>query len=203
MSIDCIKLEKKFNNRVIFEGIDVVFKKGLCHCIKGGNGSGKTTFLKIIAGLEKFNSGHVFYKGFCTYSSSNPYMLNGTVLENIEYPLKLKRQKDRVDKKNVLTLIEALGLQDFENRMAESLSSGEKQKVALARALVWSPDILLLDEPTANIDLETVQKVENLLVEFTEDKRKTILLVSHDAQQANRISDVLWHLKDKKLIREN
>lgn len=203
MSINCIQLEKKMNNQVLLNSIDANFQKGLCHCICGENGSGKTTLLKIIAGLEKANSGQVVYKGFSTYSGSSPYMLNGTVKENIEYPLKLKRQGKRVTQDAVLALIDRLGLKGVENREANVLSSGEKQKVALARALVWSPDILLLDEPTANIDLETVEKIEKLLLDFLKDQSKTVLLVSHDLQQANRVSDVMWHLKNKKLMRQN
>ena len=100
-------------------------------------------------------------------------------------------------------MIAQLGLDGLEHREAHSLSSGEKQKVALGRALVWNPDILLLDEPTANIDVETIERIEHILLEYVKDPEHTLLLVSHDLEQARRLSGETWVLKAQGLSKVN
>lgn len=203
MSIECLQISKAYKNKSLFKDLNIAFEKGLCNCITGENGSGKTTLLKIVAGLEKADSGSVRVKGTCTYSGSNPYMLRGTVAENIMYPLTLKRQARKTDQKQVQEIIEHLGLQGLEHRQAHSLSSGEKQKVALGRALIWNPNILLLDEPTANIDGDTIGRIEQILLEYVKDPNHTLLLVSHDLEQAKRLSGETWVLKEQGLFKVN
>lgn len=203
MSIECLQISKAYKHKSLFKDLNIAFEKGLCHCITGENGSGKTTLLKIVAGLEKADLGRVNVNGTCTYSGSNPYMLRGTVMENILYPLTLKRQGQKPDLKKVQAMIVQLGLDGLEHREAHSLSSGEKQKVALGRALVWNPDILLLDEPTANIDVETIERIEHILLEYVKDPEHTLLLVSHDLEQARRLSGETWVLKAQGLSKVN
>ncbi|MCK8061132.1 MULTISPECIES: ATP-binding cassette domain-containing protein [unclassified Fusibacter] len=195
MSIECLSLSKSFKSKLLFEDLNLKFEKGICHCISGENGTGKTTLLKIMAGLEKSDTGTVIKTGSCTYSGSNPYMLHGTVLENIQYPFTLTRQSDPSSREKVMAMIKRLGLQGLEQRTATSLSSGEKQKVALGRALVWNPEILLLDEPTANIDSSAVGKIEEILLDYIKSPNHTLLLVSHDLEQAKRLSGKSWILK--------
>ncbi len=199
MSIECRLISKGYKNKQLFKALNINFEKNICNCILGENGSGKTTLLKIIAGLEKADEGVVSKKGTCTYSGSNPYMMRGSVLENIQYPFTLKRQVGRPDPKAVLEIIERLGLRGLEHREAHSLSSGEKQKVALGRALVWQPNILLLDEPTANIDRDTIESIEQILLDYVKQPDHTLLLVSHDLEQAKRLYGKTWILKEQTL----
>jgi len=201
MSIKCHSVGKSFKNKLLFSDVTAEFKSGVCNCLTGENGTGKTTLLRIIAGLEKSDRGMVHKIGKCTYSGSNPYMLRGTVFDNILYPLTLKRHGSQPDKDKVYKMIEQLGLQGLEHREAATLSSGEKQKVALGRAMIWQPDILLLDEPTANIDRETVREIENILLEYVKIPSRTLLLVSHDHHQISRIAGESWVLKDNVLLK--
>ena len=202
MSIECRLMTKGYKNKQLFKALTVTFEKNICNCIIGENGSGKTTLLKIIAGLEKADEGIVSREGTCTYSGSNPYMLRGTVLENIQYPFTLKRQMRSPEPKAILEMIERLGLKGLEHREAYSLSSGEKQKVALGRALVWQPNILLLDEPTANIDRDTIESIEQILLDYVKQPDHTLLLVSHDLEQAKRLSGKTWVLKEQTLLNQ-
>lgn len=202
MSIECRLMEKSYKNKSLFKDLTVIFEKGHCNCITGENGSGKTTLLRILAGLEKLDKGSIINNGTCTYSGSNPYMLRGTVRENLEYPFKLKRQLEKRNKEMVDSMIEKLGLKELEDQEAQTLSSGEKQKVALGRALVWDPDILLLDEPTANIDQATIESIEKILLDYVNRPNRTLLLVSHDNEQSKRLGGQTWLLKDQKLWKE-
>ena len=201
MSIKCQSVGKSFKNKLLFSDVTAEFKSGVCNCLIGENGTGKTTLLRIIAGLEKSDKGSVHKIGKCTYSGSNPYMLRGTVFDNLIYPLTLKRHGGHPDKEKVNEMIEQLGLKGLEHREAATLSSGEKQKVALGRAMIWQPDILLLDEPTANIDRETVREIENILLEYVKKPSRTLLLVSHDHHQIGRIAGESWLLKENALLK--
>ena len=201
MSIECHHLSKAYRHKVLFKDVQARFERGVCHCITGENGTGKTTLLKIVAGLEKADSGSVDVQGSCTYSGSNPYMIRGTVWDNLVYPLTLKRQKTPVDYERIRAISLKLGLSSLEKQPAHALSSGEKQKVALGRALALNPDILLLDEPTANIDKEMIESIEQILMEYVKDSQHTLLLVSHDMHQVNRLNGQIWTLNQQGFYR--
>ena len=98
-------------------------------------------------------------------------------------------------------MISKLGLLGLEHREACTLSSGEKQKVAIGRAMIWEPDVLLLDEPTANIDASTVETIEQILLDYIKMPSRTLIFVSHDFEQIKRMTGETWILKDKTLIK--
>lgn len=195
MSIECKGVSKSYKHKQLFQDFTGTFSPGVCNCIVGENGVGKTTLLKIMSGILKPDSGVVTLSGMCTYAGSNPYMLRGTVMDNIAYPLMLKRQQGRRERHAVLEMIEQLGLDALKHQEAKTLSAGEKQKVALGRALVWDPEILLLDEPTANIDRSMIEMIEGYLKDYLKIKNRTLVVVSHDYEQVNRLSGVLWEIK--------
>lgn len=201
MSISCHSLEKSYKSKMLFENVNSEFKSGICNCLIGENGTGKTTLLRMIAGLEKYDRGSIQIKGKCTYSGSNPYMLRGSVLENILYPLSLKQQRSMKDYQKGMAMISQLGLLGLEHREACTLSSGEKQKVAIGRAMIWEPDVLLLDEPTANVDASTVETIEQILLDYIKMPSRTLIFVSHDFEQIKRMTGETWVLKDKTLIK--
>lgn len=195
MSIECRGVSKSYKHKPLFQDFSGTFQQGICNCIIGENGVGKTTLLKIISGIVKPDSGVILRSGSCTYAGSNPYMLRGTVTDNIAYPLTLKRQIGRSGTRAVHEMIEQLGLEPLKHQEAKTLSAGEKQKVALGRALIWDPEILLLDEPTANIDSSMIEMIENYLKDYLRNKNRTLLVVSHDQDQVKRLSGVLWEIK--------
>lgn len=202
MSIECRAVSKAYTHRWLFNDLNIVFPSGICNCIMGENGSGKTTLLRILAGLAKANSGEVIMAGTCTYAASNPYMMRGSAAYNIGYPLTLRRQGGRLDTDLVDGMLDRLGLSERKDQEACTLSAGEKQKVALGRALIWNPDILILDEPTANIDSGMIVNIENLLLDYVKNPNHTLIMVSHDSGQAQRLSGMLWVLKAQKLAQE-
>lgn len=202
MSIELKGISKAFRQKKLFDPLHVSFYAGACHCIMGENGTGKTTLLKILAGLEKADTGTFHSTGDCTFAGSNPYMLRGNVLDNLMFPMTLKRNKDKYTQKDAIRMLEKLGLEQLMDQDASTLSAGEKQKVALGRALVWQPDVLLLDEPTANIDRYMIENIETILLDYVADPKHTLIIVSHDFEQVKRISGTLWTLKDQTLFKE-
>ncbi|HMA64427.1 MAG: ATP-binding cassette domain-containing protein, partial [Fibrobacterota bacterium] len=154
MSIVQIKeLQKKFDNHTILDINTYTIHAGKGYVFYGYNGCGKTTLLRLIAGLEKPSSGTLdisIPKKERIMCFQTPYMFTGTVEKNLEYGVKL--QKLTPDRKRLQTLCERYGIENVLHKNARVLSSGQKQAVALIRALLTNPKLLLLDEPVANLD---------------------------------------------------
>jgi len=167
--------------------------------VLGPNGAGKTTLLKTIHGLSRLSSGHVEWslpaeeaRQRQGYVFQSPIMLRRSVRANLAYPLRLAwaRQKDIAEA--VEHWAGAIGLSGALDRPAPQLSGGEKQKLALARALIRSPDILFLDEPCANLDGRSMREIETLL-QKAHDAGTRIVMSTHDLAQAQRLAtDILF-----------
>ena len=176
--------------------------------IVGPNGAGKSTLLNIIAGLDKPDSGCVRYGMSCasgtkgeepycdeiprdriTLIFQQPYMLHTTVEKNIAYPLKLRKTPPQEIKRRTDELMQELGLSALAKQKARRLSGGEMQKTAFARALSFSPELLLLDEPTSNIDNATTADIEELLRRAKSGGGVTMVIVSHNLPQIRRLCD--------------
>ncbi len=165
--------------------------------ILGPSGCGKTTILKLISGLLKPTSGRIIYQGKdIIYAKSNgliglvpqapTLMPNRTVAENIRLPLEIKKIKDD---KNISLLIKLVGLSGFEKFYPHQLSGGMKQRVSIARALVYQPAVLLMDEPFAALD-EIIRERLNLeLLDIQRRLKTTIVFVTHNVEEAVFISD--------------
>jgi molybdopterin-binding protein len=176
--------------------------KGRITILLGPSGSGKTTLLRIAAGLENSTRGTVFFKnGIVTENKLDILRKNATlvfqksvffdttVYNNIAYGLKLREDlsKEEISKK-VKEALEIVRLEGFEKRRAKKLSGGEQQRVSLARALVLDRELLLLDEPTVNIDPKNVSIIEETILRVNREKDTTILLATHNMFQAESIS---------------
>lgn len=182
---------------------ELFFESGQIHGIIGPNGSGKTTLMKIMAGLIAPSSGTVRYNDhpLCqdifsqmTYSTHTPTLFSRSVYENIAYPLKIRNyEKDRLNQ-TVSQLLEEFDISEIKNQNARRLSGGESQKTALARALSFSPQVLFLDEPTANIDPKSIQLIETALKKRNQDQGLTIIIITHNLSQAFRICTHLTFL---------
>lgn len=198
MDIKVRNLEKKYGENLIINIDRLDIKRNRINMIIGKNGSGKTTFLNIIAGLDNEYSGHMLYNKNkinkkimrdITLVSQKPYMLNRSVLENISYPLKIRKYKKDDIIYRVESIIEKLDIGKLKNRNATTLSGGEKQKVAIARAMVFQPKVLLLDEITSNIDNSSKIDIEEIIIEYRENYESNIILVSHEIRQIEKLGE--------------
>ena len=191
------------------------FTPGLIHAIIGPNGAGKTSLLRLLGLLEKPDQGRIFLQGRDTTSlwprclelrrrlgflHQNPLLFQGTVFENLEISLKYRgiSRTDRLQR--IPEVLTAFDLTSLARRPAASLSGGEAQKVALARIMVFNPEVLLLDEPTANLDPLNTLEFERLIADIHGRQGKTIILVTHDLGQAERLSQQVLFLVQGRLL---
>ena len=177
-----------------------------CSIVLGPNGAGKTTFLRLLHGLERSKTGTFQWQesGANLYQKQsfifqNPILLRRTVLENILYPLQVRKTLRETALPKALSWLEKVGLQDFANQNAHLLSGGERQKLALARALITDPEILFLDEPTTNLDGASTLAIEGLLNDALQDGRR-LVMATHDLGQARRLATEVLFLHKGKLI---
>ncbi len=180
--------------------------------VVGPNGSGKSTLLNIVAGLDQPTTGRVFYgherqeldevSRDITMVFQKPYLITASIEKNIAYPMKIRDYDDAEIEKRVAELCDELGLTDLRKRRSWKLSGGEIQKVSLARALSFQPKLLLLDEPTANIDPATTAEIERMLIKINNDFGTTIIFVTHNLAQARRVCNRIIFLNKGQLIEE-
>lgn len=174
------ELKKCFNEKNILNIPKLNFKKGKITYLVGENGAGKSTLLNILAKVDKDYKGeihNVIKREEISLVDANPYILKGDVYKNIAYPLKIRKIKD-INKKMKM-LLEIFNLKKLKNKEASKLSSGETQKVAIVRALSFSPKLLLLDEPTSNLDRVAKIELIDILKKYNEEGN-TIIIVTHD-----------------------
>jgi len=176
---------KRYGSNLVLDGTGIDIASHDCIVITGKNGAGKTTLLRIIAGLEK------------PYLHQQPYMLAGSLQRNIEYAARLNPSiADRAS--SVSKAIHWAGLDGLEAQSAASLSGGQKQRVALTRARLRDPQILLLDEPTANLDNESRARTLKMLGEFC-DSGTAIVIVSHDPEIFSELATHKLQLHDHRV----
>jgi len=176
----------------------------------GPNGAGKSTLLRILHFLEPVEAGIIQFKGQsiafpCSLALrrsiamvfQKPPMLSGSVLRNISSGMRLR---DALDTNEIQVLMEELDLTHLRDAQAKSLSGGEAQRVALARALAVRPEVLLLDEPTANLDPYNIRLIENIIREVSTGGRTNVILVTHDVFQVRRLADFAAFMVGGRLI---
>lgn len=188
----------KTDNTNILNGISISVDKGDCISLVGQSGSGKSTLLKLCADLIPISKGDIFYNNK-SYNSYNPLELRRkisyciqipqlfgkSVCENLEFPFKIR--KDTVDKVRVKELLKRFNINEsFLDKDINSLSGGEKQRVAIIRNLIYTPDILLLDEATSALDAENAKVVEDYVKELNE-LGVTVIWITHSMAQSEGI----------------
>ena len=205
MNITFEKLQKSYDGRKVLDIEKGFIKSGSRTAIIGPNGAGKSTLLKILAGLESADCGSLSYDRSVEFPQTDitmvfqkPYLISTTVEKNIAYPMKLRGYSDDEIENRVTELTEELGLTSFRKQKSWKLSGGETQKVALARALSFKPKLLLLDEPTANVDPYTTAEIEKMLIKASE--YSTIVLITHNLAQAKRVCNEAMMLHEGKAI---
>ncbi len=201
MYIELKNVNKAFDDCQASKDVSFGIEKGKLIGLLGPSGSGKTTILRMLAGLEKQDSGDIFIGGtlvnalppsqrgigfvFQNYALF-PYM---TVYENIAYGLKVQKKEKGFIRDRVTELLELVGLPGLEKRYPDQLSGGQRQRVALARALAPEPECLLLDEPFAAIDAKVRQELRTWLRETIDKIGITSIFVTHDQDEAIEVAD--------------
>jgi tungstate transport system ATP-binding protein len=205
-------VEKRYAGRPVVQVTELAVVPGEVLCLVGPTGAGKSTLLRLLAGLEPPSNGILSVgnhqlngRGLplelqrrITLLFQRPLLLRGTVQANVEYGLKLRGENDRAER--VQRMLERLRLVDFAHQSAQTLSGGQMQLVALARALAVEPDILLLDEPTAHLDPAHVALVEEAVGEYRRERQATLVWATHHLFQAKRVADRVALLLDGRLI---
>ena len=202
-------LTKKYGKKTVLDIKSLTIEKEKITCITGPNGCGKSTLLNIIAGLDDEFSGDISYNGQAlsrgevenmTYVFQKPYLFKRSVLENIAYPLKLRGLSHEQRNKRAMEMMVRFEIEDLKDERADLLSGGESQKVALARALVFEPKLLLLDEPTSSIDPDSIQVMEREILDFNKKTQATIVIVTHNMDQASRLCHNILSLNQGKVV---
>ncbi len=195
---------KSFDKPVL-KDINLDLNRGEVLALLGLSGSGKTTLLRIINLIEPVDKGRIYFEGVEVSSLEEeekvkyrrkmclvfqkPAFLSANVFENIAYGLKIRGMNNREIKRRVKEALEIVGLEGYEKRNAKSLSAGEAQRVAIARAIVLEPKLLLLDEPTSNLDPKNTEVIENLILRINREKGVAIIIATHDQGQAIRLAN--------------
>ena len=174
-----------------FPGMEM--KSGTVYAIIGANGSGKSTFAKILAGiLPADRKGKLLDTASVGYMPQKNYAFRMTAKDNI-----LLNGKDE-DRAN--NLMDALQIRHLENKRADKLSGGETARMALARLMMRRYDVVILDEPTAAMDMETTSLSEDLILRYVKETGCTLILVTHSLQQARRVADEVLYFHKGKLL---
>ena len=191
--------------KIILDKINCKIKSNSITAVLGPNGAGKSIFLQTINGLISIQSGRLTFNSMEKNQEirkqqalvfQNPVLLRRTVMANMQFVLNLRNRESNQLLKNIL---DKVGLEGYEKKSARLLSGGEKQRLSMARALIINPNLLLLDEPTANLDPYSLKLIEDLVLEEN-SIGKTIIFTTHDMSQAKRLAtDVIFLNKGKVL----
>lgn len=207
MNIEVSNVTKQYGDRVVLNIDKFNFNKPGLYLILGLNGSGKSTFLECISGINKVSSGSIKYedksfndvKGQVSMLLQKSYIFNTSVKKNIIKGLLFKEKKweERLEKYN--SYIKDFDLEKLIDKNARTLSGGEKAKTALLRVAMLETKLTLLDEPTASMDLESTLVAEKLIKQMALEGR-TIIMITHDLYQAKRIADYVLYMDKGKII---
>ena len=210
--VELKNLTKSFDNRTVLDDITLQIEEGEMLALLGPNGSGKTTLLKILAFLEKPSSGEVKFQGVTVTDKNAERMrlqsamvfqrtmlFSTNVHNNVAFGLKMRKLPKNLIKEEVQNALNLVKLEGFEKRSAKKLSGGEQQRVALARALVLKTKLILLDEPTANLDPKNALIVEEVIATVNRELKTTIVMATHNMFQAKTLPHRIALINDGKI----
>lgn len=202
-----------FGEKEVLKNITINILQGEIFAFIGPSGAGKTTLLRILNLFEIPEKGNIKFKGMnqemitirrrMSFLFQTPALFNNSVFENVAYGLKVRGIDKQTMVKKVRDALNIVGLTGMEEQKARTLSGGEAQRMAFARAIVYDPEILLLDEPTANLDPANVMKIEELIKRIRNEHGTTIVLATHNIPQVRRIADRVGILLNGELIEVN
>lgn len=203
-------LSMKLGNREIFNNTSIDVLDSPITSIYGSNGSGKTTLLKIIAGLInptrgsiQFNESKVLSTSDYSFFFQKFLFLNRSVFDNLYFVLNIKGFKHNEIIKLIHDYASEYNVSSLLTRNPIKLSGGEQQIIAFIRSIITKPKVLFLDEPFLNLDSKFFEQIENRLIDFHKSKDVKVILISHDYEQIKRISNEIFYIKDKSIIKNN
>ena len=200
-----------YDGRKVLDIPSLTINSGEILALVGPSGAGKSTLLRLLNFLEYSDSGQLKFENQnvsptlaiaqrrrVTMVFQNPALLKRTVIQNLQYGLSLRGQTATPEM--IQVALEQVGLTKLGQQSAQKLSAGEAQRAALARALIFQPDVLLLDEPTANLDPQNVALMEKIISDVNKTYQTTIVIVTHNIFQARRLAHRTALLKNGRLI---
>lgn len=215
--IELKEISKSFGAKTVLKKVNAVFETGKNNLVIGTSGSGKTVLMKILIGLEKFDSGEVFYEGQAL-SKMTPNELrllrtnigmlfqgsalfdSKNVIENVMFPLDMFTQKTRREKlRRVNEVLAEVNIKDANKKFPAELSGGMKKRVALARAIVLNPKYLFCDEPNSGLDPQTSLVIDKLISDITKEYNITTVINTHDMNTVMESGDhIIYMLRGEK-----
>jgi len=216
--VDIRNLDYAVNGRPVFAGLDIQFQRGLVTAVMGPSGTGKTTLLRLITGQVSADTGSIVVAGenLSTLSRANLYVLRGrmgmlfqngalltdlSVFENVAFPLREHTDlPERLIRELVLTKLQAVGLRGAAQLMPAELSGGMGRRVALARAIVMDPEILIYDEPFVGLDPISLGVILRLIRRLNDTLGITSIVVSHDVKEISTVADQVFLLSGGKVV---
>jgi len=193
----------------VLHNVNWGMNKGEFHCLIGKSGCGKTTLLKLAAGLLQTDKGRIHLEGSevvkpspdCGFVFQSPTLLEWkTVMDNVLLPISLKRKLTEEDRTQALELLELVGLASFSDRYPLQLSGGQQSRAAIVRALVQRPSLLFMDEPFAALDAITRDELQDDLLRMCRRYNMTVLFITHDISEAVYLADMVGVMSEGEMV---
>jgi tungstate transport system ATP-binding protein len=202
--IEAHNLGQEYGGQYVLRDVNLKIEDGEVFALIGPTGAGKTTLLRLLDLLELPAQGKVYFGGIdvtsikqerlkarrrMSFVQQKPVVFTMSVFDNVACGLRWRQENDEVIRQRVDAALELVGMTEYRDRNAKTLSGGETQRVAIARALAIQPELLLLDEPTANLDPVSVSKVEEVLEHIIGERQITVVMATHDMPQGQRLAN--------------
>lgn len=204
-----------FGEKEVLRNINLTIRRSEIFALIGPSGAGKTTLLRILNLFEKPTRGNLKFNGLANEGEINnirrrmsmlfqtPAIFKASVFDNVAYGLRVRGIDKTTIENKVKNALDIVGLSGMDKQKARTLSGGEAQRMAFARAIVYDPEVLLLDEPTTNLDPANVAKIEEIIKRIRSEHGTTIVIATHNIPQVRRIADRVGILLNGELIEVN